>query len=263
MLPESFVFLPTIGLKTEARLWRRGVRDWGDYLERPRRPEHVPLLARAQTALDSRDPGFFAYHLPRSEHWRTWREFGAGALAVDIETDARGITVVGIHGPRALVQPEGRHDRDLGATVTRMLVRGEDLTPKAVTDALAPASMLLSFNGASFDLPALAAYGVRFPKVPHADLLTPLRRAGFRGGLKKVERAAGLERPASVAGLSGYDAILLWRQHELGDAGALPRLVLYNACDVENLPPLAELAYGRLREALLTPPAEMALTQFA
>lgn len=265
VLAESFVFLPGIGPKSEARLWRRGIRDWESYLARAKgtkREAHGPLLARARDALGEGDARFFGHHLPRAEHWRAWREFGRGALAIDIETSDDGITVVGIHGSRRIVQPQGPHDRDLGATATRLLVRGEDLTPDAVTEALAPATMLLSFNGAAFDVPALEAFGARVPRVPHADLLTPLRRVGLKGGLKKVEAQAGLARPAAVAGLTGFDAILLWRQHQLGDEEALPKLLLYNACDVENLPPLAELAYARLRDALLAPPPEPPLAAF-
>lgn len=274
MLRASFLFLPGVGPKTEARLWRLGLRDWQAYLEAPPmvgklarlrrlRPGHARTLERADRALAERDGAWFAERLPDAEHWRALDPFGHGALAVDIETDDRGITVVGVHGPRALVPTPGARDRRRGDRSTRLLVRGEDLTPEAVTEALAPATSLLTFNGAAFDLPALARWGVEVPRVPHVDLLAPLRRAGLRGGLKKVEASAGIVRPDEVRGLSGYDAILLWKQHELGDPEALPRLLLYNACDVESLPLLADLAYERLTKQLLEPIPERRLEAFA
>ncbi|MHB8585578.1 MAG: ribonuclease H-like domain-containing protein [Thermoplasmatota archaeon] len=267
MLRRSFVFLPGVGPKREQRIWRRGISDWDEYLDWARSPHreiHAPLIDRARRALEVGESGFFAHHLPRNEMWRTWNEFGAGALSLDIETNDEGITIVGVHGRSDAFGPadRGAHDRDVGSHRTRLFVRGSDLTPEAVSATLAQASILLSYNGAAFDLPALKAFGVRIPPVPHIDLVAPLHRAGLKGGLKAIERKAGIERPREVDGLSGYDAILLWRQHELGDAEALPRLLRYNACDVESLPALASLAYDSLSALVASEVPERRLDAF-
>ena len=66
------------------------------------------------------------------------------------------------------------------------------------------------------------------------------------GGLKAIERRTGLARPSLLSGLDGYDAVLMWRAWENGNAGARDTLVRYNAEDVASLPLLAELAYNRL-----------------
>jgi len=114
--------------------------------------------------------------------------------------------------------------------------------------------MLVTFNGASFDVPVLAAEGVRIPAVPHMDLRPVFGRVGYDGGLKKIEEKLGFAREGDVKGLSGWDAVKLWRRWEReGDKAALDRLVAYNVADFENLEPLAQLATRMLREKTLEP----------
>ncbi|MHB8604671.1 MAG: ribonuclease H-like domain-containing protein [Thermoplasmatota archaeon] len=241
MLANSFVFLPRVGERTEAALWRRGVHTWDDYRAEPPfrgvpshvKSDHDRLLAVAEGAL-GKDPSFFARRLADSEHWRAFGEFADRAAYVDIETTGgiggNSITVVGIHL----------------AGETRLLVRRRDLTPEAVSGALADASMLVTFNGAGFDLPFLAAYGAELPRVPHLDLRHALGRVGYKGGLKKIEKTLGVARGDAIDGLSGWDAVRLWHAHELGDDGALATLLEYNRADVENMVPLARRAYDLL-----------------
>lgn len=80
----------------------------------------------------------------------------------------------------------------------------------------------------------------------HLDIMYPLRRLGYRGGLKGVEVLTGLARPSALQGLGGYDAVRLWRLHQRGHRGALPTLVRYNAEDVVSLLPLAVLVYNEM-----------------
>jgi uncharacterized protein YprB with RNaseH-like and TPR domain len=52
-----------------------------------------------------------------------------------------------------------------------------------------------------------------------------------------------------VEGLSGWDAVQLWRAwRRRGDADALDLLLAYNREDIENLSLLLAFAYGRLKE---------------
>jgi uncharacterized protein YprB with RNaseH-like and TPR domain len=77
------------------------------------------------------------------------------------------------------------------------------------------------------------------------------------GGLKRIEQAMGIERAPHVAGLNGYDAVLLWRRYRMRrDENALQRLLDYNRADVENLERLAEIAFERATEVALADPAE-------
>jgi uncharacterized protein YprB with RNaseH-like and TPR domain len=246
LLRRSFLFLSGIGPAREAMLWRRGVTTWSLYRDLQKLPgikprvkaQHDGVLAIAETML-GRDPGFFARLLPSPEHWRAFSEFHAGAAYVDIETTGdrtNAVTVVGV-----------RH-----RGVNRAFVKGIDYTPAAVSEMLADATCLVSFNGASFDMPVLAGEGVKLPAVPHVDLRLVLARCGYTGGLKKIEETLGLARADGLQGLSGWDAVKLWRKWEdRGDRAALETLVAYNIADFENLEPLASFACQRLESETL------------
>ena len=84
----------------------------------------------------------------------------------------------------------------------------------------------------------------------HVDVMYPLRRMGYGGGLKSVERQTGLERPSGLGDLDGFDAVRLWHLHRRGHRGALQTLVRYNAEDVIALMPLASLVYNSLASEL-------------
>jgi hypothetical protein len=82
--------------------------------------------------------------------------------------------------------------------------------------------------------------------MPHFDLCFAARRLGLSGGLKRIEQELGIRRDISVRGLDGWDAVRLWSRSCGGDAAARELLLAYNAADVDNLAPLAELLYADL-----------------
>ncbi len=245
MLTHTFRFLPGIGPATEEKLWAQGILTWQDYRSVPvlprvpekRKSEHDRILVHAERALEKGDGGFFARNLPGGDTWRCLRTFGDRAVYLDIETDPdEGVTVVGMHGPHK------------GSVA---LVQDKDLTPQAVHDYIHDASLLVTFNGASFDLPMMRRFGYHVPGVPHVDLRIVLRHLNLTGGLKKIERAVGLARDDDLDGVDGWEAVRLWRRHRASDhrdGDPLDKLVRYNLADVENLVPLATLAYDRLSE---------------
>jgi uncharacterized protein YprB with RNaseH-like and TPR domain len=121
------------------------------------------------------------------------------------------------------------------------LVKGRNLSRQSICAALSGATCLVTFNGASFDVPVIEqAYPSCLPAVVHLDLRHICRQAGLTGGLKRIEEHLQLRRDERLDGLDGADAILLWYRHVMGDDDALERLVDYNAADVLNLTPLLD-----------------------
>jgi uncharacterized protein YprB with RNaseH-like and TPR domain/predicted nuclease with RNAse H fold len=239
LLPETFVHLAGIGLKTESRLWRSGVGSWDDLgrTRLARRPAVAEGINRSKRALVTPDLGYFFEALPPSERWRTYADFRDRFAAIDIETTGMSIydqlTIVGI---------------ELGGEY-RTFVRGANLADAEAL--LSTVEGLISFNGALFDLPFLAR---AFPRLvmprTHIDLRFLSRRVGWAGSLKKVERLARLRRERDLDDLNGYEATVLWAEYEHGDVAALRKLIRYNASDACVLRPLADLIVGRLQADL-------------
>ena len=249
MLTRTFIHIPTVGAKREVGLWKAGLADWRDFLAHgealaPRAVYNLgrPVIERSLAALEG--PGGLAELaglIPRAEHWRFWPRFSRVAY-LDIETggdpeDFGGITVVGVYDGREVIQ----------------YVAGENLHEAA--QALAGYEVVVSFAGSSFDVPVLRGVFPRFIVPPvHIDLRWVLRRLGYKGGLKRIEKALGLARPDHVGDMDGYMAVMLWQDHLAGDPQALTTLLDYNACDIVNLEPLLNLAVERLRAQTLGRP---------
>ena len=120
---------------------------------------------------------------------------------------------------------------------------GDDITPSAIRHVLEGVTTIYTFNGSSFDLPFLAwKPGVDLRRrFQHHDLMHTCRRAGLRGGLKRIERALGIQR-TDLPEMGGHDAVLLWRKYrQEASTAALDLLLEYNRADVENLRTLRNL----------------------
>ncbi|MEI8189986.1 MAG: ribonuclease H-like domain-containing protein [candidate division NC10 bacterium] len=149
---------------------------------------------------------------------------------LDIETCASGqVTVVGIY----------REDRGF-----HQLIGGE-ITDVSVWEALDGVDTLCTFNGDRFDLPILerqTRLGLR-GSFRSLDLLRECRRAGVKGGLKRVEEHFGIARV--TRGMDGRDALQLWARYEnAGEREALDLLLAYNREDVMNLVQLERIVVG-------------------
>ncbi len=247
MLRQTFLHIPGVGPRTEERLWRAGAVSW-EAFEDAQAAARIPgklarriraELERSETALRAGKYRYFAENLAAPEHWRAWPEFRDRVAFLDIETTGLSIgrdalTVVGLF--------DGRRKRSF--------IRGHNL--EDLPRALEPIRMLVTFNGQRFDVPFLrrAFPRARWDQI-HMDLVHPLHRLGFYGGLKRIEADLGIARSTETAGLSGYDAVELWAKYERGDDEALDLLLAYNMEDVVNLEPLAEFAYAQMRSLCL------------
>ncbi|MEA3400831.1 MAG: ribonuclease H-like domain-containing protein [Armatimonadota bacterium] len=249
MLEHTFLHLPGVGEKTERSLWEQGIVTWADAIDSGACPtgfssgrwgQTCRLLEQSLRSLQRGDHRHFAEALASAEHWRAWRDFRRGAAYLDIETTGCSshdqVTVVGLYdGVR-----------------TCSFISGDNLDQ--LPEVISQYSMLVTFNGSSFDVPFLRR---RFPGLQfdhlHVDLMHVLRRLGLRGGLKAIERRVGIARHSDIAHLDGWDAVRLWREWCRGSDESLELLVRYNTADIENLERLAGLAYRQLRSSLRLP----------
>jgi uncharacterized protein YprB with RNaseH-like and TPR domain len=149
---------------------------------------------------------------------------------LDIETTFdQQISVVGIHIP--------------GREMIQLL--GGRITDLSIAQALEGVSTVITFNGASFDLPfILRITGLEIKDLAdHRDLLRDCRKRGLKGGLKRVEVLLGISRDSGIT--DGRLAPRLWQRWENdGDRDALDLLLLYNREDCVNLEVLEDILDG-------------------
>lgn len=242
MLEKTFVHIPGIGVTTERSLWKQGCLSWDDLATgigryscgSVSREVVERTLKRSIAALQSQEHQFFKRRLGLKEAWRAFPDFRRSCVYLDIETDggpsSDSITTIGLYDGKSFT----------------CLVKDEDLGN--FPDVISRYSMIVTFYGIGFDIPMLqkSFRNVKFDQI-HIDLHAALKRLGHRGGLKKIEQELGIMRGEETAGLTGLDAIRLWRRYRnLGDDGALKTLIAYNRDDVVNLEKLAEYAYAKL-----------------
>lgn len=233
---NSFIFLEKIGRKKEQQLWQQGITGWQAFLQIPRIKGISPRakayygrrIQEAQQALLQEDSRWFVGKLPAKEMWRLYEEFKDSCCFLDIEIDQSGrVTLVGISNYYE----------------TKSLVRGINLERKNLQKALAPFKLVITFNGAAFDLPRLQKELAVEINIPHIDLKPLCVNLGLKGGLKKIERLLNLKRPAHLYG----NPVELWKAfHASGDREYLELLIDYNKEDCENLKYLMDLVYGKL-----------------
>ena len=242
---NSFIAADGVGEKTERSLWQEGVTHWEDVVDcsilGTRTHECVcEFVEEAKLELDAGNARFFADRFPSRSRWRLYENFAEGACFFDIET-------TGLDASRHVVTTVSFSRGD----ETTTLVRGDDLTREALERELSAADLLVSFNGARFDVPFIEQEFGLSVETPHLDLMYPCRRLDLTGGLKRIERDVGIER--ELPDVDGLEAVRLWHRYEGGDDAALDRLVRYNREDVRTLRPLAETVVERLDRDVFEP----------
>ena len=242
MITSTFTFLDGIGRKTEQQLWGAGITDWNKFLDAERifdistkgKIYYNYELKNAKQALLDNDASFFSKKLPSADVWRLYDYFKDEVVYLDIETTGLSrdddITVVGLYD----------------GNVTKTMVRGINLDVKQLASELQKYKLIITFNGASFDLPMLAKkYPVLqnvFSRMPHIDLRHVCAELGLRGGLKKIEKDLAIKRGNFfVERLNGGDAVKLWRFWLASkDEYYLKLLIEYNEEDIINLKQIME-----------------------
>ncbi|MCH7787441.1 MAG: ribonuclease H-like domain-containing protein [Chloroflexi bacterium] len=254
MLRNTFIHLPQVGTISEQEIWDSGVTSWEDFLRAPSLPARIQgrdselrsLIQKSSVRLDEADAWYFNKCLPRGERWRLYGEFRHRAAFLDIET-------TGLSPAYSYITMVGILDSD-GYTA---YVRDENLDD--LRGALEKYDLVVTFNGAAFDLPYIEHFfGRVFSRMAHIDLRFPLGRLGYRGGLKSIEANLRVGRPSELTALSGFDAVLLWGMWQDGNRDARDTLIRYNAEDVASLPALSEIVYNGLASRLSIRPQPLA-----
>ncbi|HTV24960.1 MAG TPA: ribonuclease H-like domain-containing protein [Polyangiaceae bacterium] len=260
MLLSTFQLGPGLGPAREKAFWKLGMTRWEDVATWQREVKGQQgafqalrrAIEEATAAFDARDVSRLADLLPSGEHWRLFEAFGGDAAYLDIETSDdvvgfAGISAIGVldrHGPH-------------------LLLAGRDL--ERFPELAREWSMLVTFNGLTFDVPILRrAFPDWEPPRAHVDLRHVLGRLGHRGALKQLEERLGLhlERPEHLRPLNDTGASALFRRGREGDREALRRFAEYNLYDAVGLRTLMAFAYnGRLEGLASRWPALRATTR--
>ena len=243
MLQNTFIHIPGVGYKTELNLWKDHVLNWEDYLNNFHRAQ-VPGSRKDRIAahiMDSRNNlarrnyRFFAQRLPKRETWRVYSEFKDSVAFLDIETTgldvSDAITMVGIYD---------------GNQVKTFI---KEINLDEVEAELSKYSLLITYNGACFDLPFLRHHfhNAALDQL-HIDLRYPLKRLGYSGGLKHIEHCLNIQRSEETKNLDGFDAVHLWYEYQRGSKESLELLIKYNSEDIVNLEKLMEFVYFMLKK---------------
>ena len=235
MLINTFSHIPGIGPSTEEKLWNNGIRTWEDaLLQSDALGKKAPGIQREiKTSLGhlkNKNAKYFEDLLPASQHFRLFPEFRDTCVFLDIETTGLETT--------STITTIALYD----GTSVRYYVQGKNID--AFLEDIRQYQVIVTYNGKTFDLPFIRNhFNCQLPHA-HIDLRYILKSLGFKGGLKKCERAMGIDRE-ELDGVDGYFAILLWEEYQkTKNPKALDTLLAYNIEDVINLETLMVKAYN-------------------
>ncbi len=228
MLTKTLCHIPRVSLAKERTLWEQGIQCWTSYRSYGKNSE---FLDDCEQHLLQGNPQFFAAKLKPDQHWRLFSDFKDSIAYIDIET-------TGLDRSRDHITTIALYD---GKTI-RTYVHGKNLDD--FPRDLAPYKLMVSFNGKTFDIPFIQSYfGIELNKA-HIDLRYVLKRLGYSGGLKEVERRLGIDR-GDLKDVDGFFAVTLWHLYKnKKNQAALETLLAYNCADVVNLELLMTLAYN-------------------
>ncbi len=248
MLKNSFIFLDKVSYATEKKIWAQNIKTWEHFLDakeiagfgNSRKIFCDQQIKKAKEATWNQDALVLKNLFPQAEHWRLYDYFKDDVCFLDIETSGYygDITVLGMY--------DGNE--------TKIMVKGKNLNAQLLGQMLKQYKLLVTFNGASFDIPVINKYYPNtIPNIPHLDLRHPLAKLGYSGGLKQIEKQLGIRRAEGVQGMQGSDAVSLWHLYKAtGEERYLEKIIQYNEEDIINLKPLAEFVYENMKKKIFS-----------
>ena len=238
MLKNTFLHIPGIGIKTEKRLWKYGISNWDLFLTH--RKSGIPIkkidtmsecLKESKNQMASLNPNYFAELIPASHHWRFFPEFRHSTVYLDIETTGLSryyetITTISLYDGQSIFY----------------YVKDQNLDNFPVD--IKQYSVIVTYNGKSFDIPFIERYfGIQLNQA-HIDLRYILASLGYKGGLKSCETQLGFHR-GDLTDIDGFFAVLLWNDYlKNRNEKALETLLAYNIQDVLTLEMLMVISYN-------------------
>ncbi|MGH8628651.1 MAG: ribonuclease H-like domain-containing protein [Gammaproteobacteria bacterium] len=250
MLASTFRYISGIRRQTEAKLWREGIISLDELLENEVKQLGLfgsspnPKAAQIESfkaLINSKDFEALAELLDTEDYYRVALQFPEDTIFLDIETTGLSrfydkITLVGWRS----------------AAAYGVYIRGGN--PGAFLYALERASVVVTYNGTTFDLPFILKEfpNAQLPPV-HVDLRYLSKRVGLTGGQKTVEQLIGVSRPKEVSAVDGEYAPVLWAQYRRGSVEAMETLIQYNHADVFGLCAIFDHSVRQLLQGLEVP----------
>ncbi len=249
MLRNSFIFLERVNKKKEMSIWEQGVSTWDDFISCDeidgissfRKKVYDRELMKAKDALFRQDLAYFVSRMPTTEMWRLYGDFSDSCVFLDIETGyyRNDVVLVGLYDGEETVQ----------------LLQGKNLSGEVLHGFLSRFSLLITFNGSSFDIPVLKKrFREYIPRMPHVDLKHLCISIGLSGGLKNIEKELGFERDYSdffSDAIIAESPVMLWDAwSNTGEDKYLEMLLRYNRYDIENLKGILDICYEKRKDDL-------------
>lgn len=239
MIFNTFLHIPRVGKAFESKLWSTGIRTWNDVsripariLSEQRRGTFLKTIEESHHQVESGNSLYFQHSLPADQCWRIFPEYRSSMAYIDIETTC------GRYSFEPQISTIVLYD---GSSV-RHYVQGMNL--RAFKDDIFDYKTIVTYNGKCFDIPIIEQYFQITLTQAQIDLRYVMKRLGYSGGLKAIERSLGIDR-GGLSELDGLFAVYLWHEYEReGSDKALETLLAYNAEDAINLETLLVVAYN-------------------
>jgi len=241
MLENTFQHIKGIGPDTERKLWDCGITSWNRVLNNDEcmnnlqgsfKHRLIREISISHENLLNKNIHHFIENLPAKSIWRVFPNFRDKAVYFDIET-------TGLYDYDSYITTISLYDGE----EIKYYINGINLEKFA--EDIFNYDLLITYNGKGFDVPWVEKFfKIKLPHA-HIDLRFLLSSLGYKGGLKKIEKAFGIDR-GDLDGIDGFFGIKLWFDYlENKNEKALETLLAYNIEDVVNLELLMILAYNK------------------